>query len=315
MSAASRHGRGTRMPAALLALVAAVALAASACGASSASNDGRRRIVVTYSVLGAVVKDLVGDTADVTVLMPNGSDPHQWSPSARDIETLVHADLLVENGLNLEGGMSNAFAQAQGAGVRRFVATDHVTVRHVAAGQATSTADPDQAVGAADPHIWMDPLTIRQLVGPLSDQVRSDLGLDLSARVAGLESRLAALSSEIEGTLSAIPSSARKLVTGHESLGYFADRYGFTLIGAIVPSLSDQAETSSADLAALEAQIRAAGVKAIFTELGTSAATAQAVGRDTGAKVVELSTHTLPADGSYFTFMRQLASVVAGSLA
>ena len=83
--------------------------------------------MVTYSVLGAVVKDLAGDAVDVTVLMPNGADPHEWAPSAKDIETLLRADLIVENGLNLEGGMVNAFGQAQNAGVHRFVATDHIT--------------------------------------------------------------------------------------------------------------------------------------------------------------------------------------------
>jgi zinc/manganese transport system substrate-binding protein len=104
------------------------------------------------------------------------------------------------------------------------------------------------------------------------------------------------------------------LVTGHESLGYFAQRYGFKLVGAIIPSLTTEAETTAADLAALEAKIKAAGVKAIFTELGTDASIAETVGKDTGAKVVELTTHALPADGSYFTFMTDLAKLVADNL-
>jgi zinc/manganese transport system substrate-binding protein len=104
------------------------------------------------------------------------------------------------------------------------------------------------------------------------------------------------------------------LVTGHESLGYFAQRYGFKLVGAIIPSLTTQAETSAADLAALEAKIKAAGVKAIFTELGTDPSVAETVGKDTGAKVVELTTHALPADGSYFTFMTDIGKLVADNL-
>ena len=306
--------RSPRSLAGVLVFLAAAALALAGCASSASPSDGKRSIVITYSVMGAVVKELVGDAANVTVLMPNGADPHQWAPSARDIEALVHADLLVENGLNLEGGMGSAFGQAESAGVHRFIASDHITVRKVGSGEGIPGGDADQAAGASDPHLWMDPLTMRDVVAGLATQIRSDLGIDVSARALDLEKRLGDLSTELAATLAVVPQAQRKLVTGHESLGYFAERYGFTLIGAIVPSLSDQAETSSADLAALESKIRASGVKAIFTELGTSAATADAVGRDTGSKVVELSTHVLPSDGSYFSFMRAIASAVATNL-
>lgn len=269
---------------------------------------------MTYSVLGSVVKDLVGDAADVTVLMPNGADPHEWSPSARDIEKLTKADLLVENGLSLEGGMGDAFDQAEKAGVRRFVASDHIAVRHIGQGEGVNTTDPDQAAGAADPHLWMDPLTMKDVVAALATELKSDLAIDVSARATDLENRLTGLNDQVATTLAVVPQDQRKLVTGHESLGYFAARYGFKLIGAIVPSLTSQAETSSADLAALESKIRQEKVKAIFTELGTSAAVADAVGNDTGARVVQLTTHALPADGSYFTFMTDISKLVATNL-
>ena len=89
-------------------------------------------------------------------------------------------------------------------------------------------------------------------------------------------------------TRSAIPAADRKLVTGHESMGYFADRYGFTLVGALVPSISSQAEASAADLAELTEQIEAVGVSVIFIEIGTQSSVADAIGDETGATVVEL---------------------------
>jgi len=301
-----------------VALAAAVAIvlsfAAGACSSGTGANTGKKSIVVTYAVLGSVVTDLVGDAATVTVLMPNGADPHEWSPSAKDIERVTKADLLVENGLGLEGGMANAFDQAQRAGVRRFLASDHVTLRHVGTGEGVNQTDPDQTTGAADPHLWMDPLAIKDVVTALAAELKSSLSIDVATRAADVESRLTALDTGITATLSVVPAASRQLVTGHESLGYFARRYGFKLIGAIIPSLTTQAETSSAQLAALEAKIRAAGVKAVFTELGTSSSVADAVGRDTGAKVVELSTHKLPGDGSYFTFMTDIATLVADNL-
>ncbi|HEX7492528.1 MAG TPA: metal ABC transporter substrate-binding protein [Candidatus Limnocylindrales bacterium] len=289
-------------------------LVGGACSSGTSPNSGKKSVVVTYTVLGSVVSDLVGDYADVTVLMPNGADPHDWAPSAKGIEKLTKADLLVENGLNLEGGMGNAFNQAQKAGVRRFIASDHITVRHVGQGEGVNATDPDQSQGAADPHLWMDPLTMKDVVAALAIELKDGLGIDVSARATDLEGRLSKLNDQLTTTLSVIPQAQRQLVTGHESLGYFADRYSFKLIGAIIPSLTSQSEASSADLAALESKIRAAGVKAIFTELGTSSAVADAVGKDTGAKVVELATHALPSDGSYFTYLTDIGNLVASNL-
>ncbi len=296
--------------------VAGVAVLAAACTGGSASPSGPatgKSIVVTYSVLGAVVKDLVGDAASVTVLMPNGSDPHDWAPSAKDIETMTKANLLVENGLNLEGGMGDAFTQAEKAGVKRFIASDHITVRHVGAGEGIDTS-ADQTVGAPDPHLWMDPLTMKDVVAALATQLKTDFGIDVSARATDLEARLTTLNDQLATILNTVPDAQRSLVTGHESLGYFAQRYGYKLVGAIIPSLSSQAESSASNLAALEAKVKAAGVKAVFTELGTDPSVAQAVGSDTGARVVQLTTHALPPDGSYFTFLTNIANLVAENL-
>jgi zinc/manganese transport system substrate-binding protein len=299
---------------AVLVVAACSGTVASPSEAAGSPAPSGPSIVVTYAILGSVVKDLVGDAATVTVLMPNGADPHEWSPSAQDIETMTKADLLVENGLDLEGGMGDAFTQAEQAGVKRFIASDHITVRRVGEGEGADPSDPDQAPGAEDPHLWMDPLTMKDVVAALATQLKSDVGIDVSARATDLEARLTALDDQVAGVVNTVHEAQRSLVTGHESLGYFAQRYGFKLVGAIIPSLTTEAETSAADLAALETKIKTAGVKAIFTELGTDASVAETVGKDTGAKVVELTTHALPADGSYFTFMTDLAKLVSDNL-
>jgi zinc/manganese transport system substrate-binding protein len=282
--------------------------------ATPSPTPTRKTIVVTYSVLGAIVRDLVGDAATVVVPMPNGQDPHEWEPSAKDIETIMKADLVVQNGLGLEGGLEKTLAQAGAAGVKFFTAADHITVREVRAGEGLPTGDPDQAAGADDPHLWMDPLTVRDIVAPLAGQLRADLSLDRIAQATDLQARLAALNQSIADEVSPIPAANRKLVTGHESLGYFAQRYQFTLIGAIVPGLTSQAEVSAKDLAALKQLIKEHQVRAIFTELGTPAAVAKAISQETGVRVVELTTHGLPSDGSYFTFMRTLAQVITDYL-
>ena len=300
--------------------VVVVALSALGVGVSSCASDmpnsesgSHPRIVVTYAVLGAVVKDVVGDAGAVVVLMPNGANPHEWSPSAKDVETILQADLVVDNGLGLEGNMKNPLKEAKAKGVRVFTVADHITVRKVKAGEGADPADPDQAPGVDDPHLWMDPLTMKQWIGPMVS-VLKEVGIDAASSGAKVEADLGTLNAEVESILSGIPTERRKLVTGHESMGYFAERYGFELIGAIVPSITSQAEASAGDLADLVGKIRRAGVPAVFAEIGTPAATVEAVADDSGAKVVELSTHNLPADGTYRSFMLSIATTVAEAL-
>ncbi|MFN8120966.1 MAG: metal ABC transporter substrate-binding protein [Thermoleophilia bacterium] len=289
-------------------LLAGAAALVAGCGSGSGSGSDGPRIVVTTSVLGAVVRDLVGDRATVDVLMPNGTDPHEFQPSAKDASRLQEADLVVVNGLGLEESLQEPLAQARSAGVPVFDAGEHVDVRTFGQGEIT-----DDGTGADDPHFWMDPKQMERVVAALAPVVKDATGLDVSASATSLETRLSGLSGELAAQARTIPAADRKLVTGHESMGYFARAFGFRLIGAIVPSLSSQAQPSAGDLAKLRAQIEAERVPAIFTEIGTPPAVAEAVGDETGARVIEVASHNLPDDGSYFTFMRDvMAKVVEG---
>ncbi|HEY7626027.1 MAG TPA: metal ABC transporter substrate-binding protein [Ilumatobacteraceae bacterium] len=269
---------------------------------------------MTYSVLGAVVREVVGDAAEVTVLMPNGADPHEWSASAKDIEKMSSADLVIDNGLGLEGNLQDPLKEVKANGVPVFTVADHITVRTVKACEGADPTDEDQAPGAEDPHLWTDPLTMKQWVAPLASELQT-IGIDVSSNASKVEAELDGLNAEVEAIVAKIPAENRKLVTGHESMGYFAERYGFELIGAIIPAITSQAEASAGELAALTEKIEAAGVPAIFAEIGTPAATVEAVASDTGAKVVELSTHNLTDDGTYRSFIVSIANTVADALA
>jgi zinc/manganese transport system substrate-binding protein len=304
-----RTGKG----AAALLLAAVAALGLGSCVARAPA--GRKTLVVTYSILGSVVKELAGEAFEVSVLIPDGLDPHEWEPSARDIEKINRASLVVENGLGLEGGLEKALGQARQAGVKFFTASDHVMVRIVGKGEGIPSGDADQAAGAQDPHLWTDPVTVQAIVDSLAEEIHADFGVDLRARRAALDARLAALDAEVAAQVAKLPESRRTLVTGHESMGYFAQRYGFRLVGAVVPSLSSQAESSAAGLAALKALIAANGVRVVFTELGGNPKVAQALASDARAEAVPLTTHSLPPDGSYPGFIRLLAATITGALA
>jgi zinc/manganese transport system substrate-binding protein len=295
------------------ALLCTVLVGVAACGSDDA-GDGRPQVAVTTPVLGAIVADLVGDAAELTVVMPNGVDPHDFQPSAKDAEGLADADLVVENGLDLEEGLEDALAAARDDGVALVTATDHVRLREVSAGEAAHDGDDGDEHGARDPHIWMDPLAMRDVALALAPALEAELGVDADARAADLAARLDALDDELRRTLAAVPPDRRELVTGHESMGYLADRYGFELVGAIIPSLSSQAQASARALSELEDLVRVAEVPAIFNEIGTPEGVAEAIADETGARLVEIGTHTLPDDGSYFTFMREAAAAVADGL-
>ena len=300
-----------------LLLAAGLAALLAGCGrerGAAQAPSGKRTIIATYSVLGAAVQELVGDAFTVRSAIPNGLDVHEWEPSAKDIEALTRADLIVENGLGLEGGMGKALDQARQAGVQVFTAAAHIRVRRVGAGEGIPSGDPDQAAGAEDPHLWTDPLAVKGVVDALAADLRQRFGVDLSARQADLDARLAALDAQIRAKAQALPASRRRLVTGHESLGYWAQRYGFTLVGAVIPGLTTEAESSAASLEALKKLINRNQVTVVFTELGTPPRTLEALARESRVKAVTLTTHGLPPDGSYFTFERNLSDSILDAL-
>jgi zinc/manganese transport system substrate-binding protein len=306
-----------------VAVLTALVLLLTACaGPASTSTDEDRTasVVVTTSLLGAVVRELTGDEARVAVLIDNGVDPHDWSPSARDIETVMTADLVVANGLGLEEGLLDTLEEAEAADVPVFRATDHIDVRestedddHADEDEEHAGTEDEQDHEGGDPHFWVDPLAMRDVVSALAERL-GDVGIDVGARGSSTVADLDALDDEVRTILRPIAPDARRLVTGHESMGYFADRYDLELIGAVIPGLSSQGEVSAGQVAALREAIDAAGVRAIFTEVGTPAAVVEAIAAETGVRVVELPTHLLPADGSYASFIRGIATTIADAL-
>ena len=314
--------------------LASVAVVACGGGEPSTSAD-RPSVVVTYSILGAVVSDVVGDAADVVVLMPNGIDPHEWEPSAKDIELLNNADLIVSNGLDLEGNVMEAIEAAEKDGVAVFHATDHIEVIEFGASghdhAEEETHAEDEVVtaesvvdsesdgehkdehGDGDPHFWTSPVEMAAVVEALGVAL-ADIGIDTGDRAAMTKESLLNTDQEVRDLIADIPAESRILVTGHESLGYFAHEYEFEVVGAVIPSLSSEAEASAGDLATLKETIADEGVSVIFTEMGTSPDVVEALADEAQVSVVELSTHFLPEDGTYKTFILQLASMISVAL-
>jgi zinc/manganese transport system substrate-binding protein len=282
-------------------------------------------VVVTYSVLGAFVERLVGDNARVTVLIPDGQDPHDFEPSPRDIERINDADLVVANGLNLEEGLDDTLAAASAAGVPIFFVADHVTVLdivdvndHSAHGHNHAGAQTEHSHGddghehSKDPHVWLSPATMLEALPALVDASETALAIDLTTDAESFAAELAVVDAELQDLFSSLADC--QLVTGHNELGYFAQRYDCTVIAAILSSPSTTAEESAGNVEFVIDVIKTHGADAVFTSIGTNPAVAKQVADAAGAKLVEISTHYLGHETSYINFIRTLGNTIAKSL-
>lgn len=292
-------------------------------------------VVVTYSVLGAIVSELVGEMAEVKVIIPDGQDPHDFEPSAKDIEAMNSADLIVSNGLGLEEGLDNALIAADQRGTPHFVVSDHVTTRtggshsHESedADHSHGSEDADHSHGseepeesdhaaeeesAIDPHLWLSPHTMSEMLDDLGEALESALGIDVSAAATSMSASLDALDVAISTRITGLDSCT--LVTGHDELGYFADRYGCTVVGTVIPSFSTTAEASAGELAEIGALVREYKVKAIFTGLGTADDVADRLSEELGVPAIELATHYLDGVSNYEAFMNRLVDQIVEGL-
>ena len=278
-----------------------------ACSSSEPDASARPNIVVTYSVLGSVVSDLVGDAADVTILIPDGQDPHDFQPSARDIETINNADIVVSNGLDFEEGLEDVLASAIENGVSVYMVGENMTVREPYEDDAE---EDGHAHGAGDPHVWLSPLSFTEALPSLADAINSATGLSIDETTA--LDQLTQLDNEIAEIIGTIESCV--MVSGHDEMGYFADRYGCTVIGAIIPSFSTTSEATAKQIADLKVLAASNNVKAVFTGLGTPAEVSEQLASELGIAAVSLSTHYLNGAANYREFMLNLANQIAEAL-
>ena len=278
-----------------------------ACSSSEPAETARPNIVVTYSVLGSVVADLVDDAADVTTLIPDGQDPHDFQPSARDIEAINNADLVVSNGLDFEEGLEDVLASAIDSGVSVYMIGENITVREP---EEDHAEEDGHTHGAGDPHLWLSPKSFTQALPSLTAAINKATGLSID-ETAALD-QLTLLDNEINEVISSVSSCV--LVSGHDEMGYFADRYGCTVIGAIIPSFSTTSEATAKQIADLKVLAESNNVKAVFTGLGTPAEVSEQLASELGIAAVSLSTHYLNGAANYREFMLNLANQIAEAL-
>jgi zinc/manganese transport system substrate-binding protein len=274
-------------------------------------------IAVTYSVLGDIVSQLVGDNATVSVVIPDGQDPHDFQPSAKDIETINNAALVVSNGLEFEEGLEEVLENIADSGGNIFMAGEHITVRKIEEGdsEASDHADEnsdDHHHEGVDPHLWLSPATMLEMLPALTTALSEATGANLSDELNNLTTELQNLDGEVETIIKGLEEC--KLVSGHDEMGYFADRYGCEVIGVIIPSFTTTSEVTAGELAELKKQVEQNKVPAIFTGLGVSPDTATQLADELGITAVTLSTHYLDGAANYQDFILRLTNQIAEAL-
>jgi zinc/manganese transport system substrate-binding protein len=232
------------------------------------------QVVASFSILGDLVKNVGGEAVAVTTLIGPGVDAHTYDPAPADLVVLSQADVIFENGLGFEPWLDRFFASAQPPGAR-VVTTEGITPREAGAdeehvGEAQPAEDGAPEHGQFDPHVWHDVANVIVMVGNIrdalvaADPTRAEL---YKANAAAYIAELEALDASIREQMGTMPPERRKLVTSHDTFGYFAAAYGFEIIGTALGSLSTEAgDPSARDIATLITEIEEAGVPAIFAE-------------------------------------------------
>lgn len=286
-----------------LAFAGLAVVVAAGGGATAAGGDDGPVVLTTTSIWADLVDRLdCGDHFTVQSLIPVGGDAHSFEPSMRDRGALSDAALVVANGGGLEELLGDTLDAVAGEGTPVLTLFDHVG-------------------DGADPHLWFDP-TIVAAAAPTIGEALVAAGADeltTEQCVDDVTGELEALDAELAEILSTVPVDRRLLVTNHDALGRFADRYDLDILGTVIPGSSTLAEASPAELDQLSADIETAGVPAIFTEALDSTDDATTLAERLGVHVVTLYTDSLGEEGSgaetYDELMRFNATAIADALA
>lgn len=322
----------------------------------SLAQDSPLSVVATTSIIADVARNVGGDLVEVHALIPPDTDAHAFQPAPQDAVMIEAAKVVLVNGAGLEEGLLQlvestarvdltvvsqgvavlAFGESQpDEGVDDHEADEHGTAETIgllgedaeceveeAHEDEAEAEEEDHEHGACDPHFWGDPTNVIIWAQNITDAFAAadpTNAQTYQANAAAYIEQLEALDAELEALFATLPEDARRIVTNHDFLSYFAARYGFEVIGTVIPSVSSLAEPAPQDVAELVAVIEQEGVRTIFAEVSDAAQLAQVIASDADdVTVATLYSDSLSApDGpaaTYLDYMRANASTITEAL-
>jgi len=248
----------------------------SACGGSPASTAGTTAPVILTSTtfLADITRNIAGDRATVESLLPIGADPHSYQPTPQEITRIEHSKLLIINGAGYEHFLEPLLTNAGGA--REVI-------------EASAGIKLRKDAHSVDPHVWLDPNNIIICVENVREALTHfdpDGAAVYKSNAEAYVIQIKNLDSWVREQVDQIAPERKLLITNHEALGYFAERYGFTISGTVIESFSTDASPSAKQIAALIDQIRSSGAPAIFLDASDNSALAEQIAAETGVRVI-----------------------------
>jgi zinc/manganese transport system substrate-binding protein len=236
------------------------------------------KTVATFSILGDLVRNVGGDRIEIATLVGPNSDAHVFSPTPNDARTLGAAQIVFVNGLGYEGWMTRLI-KASGAKAMTVVASIGIKPRRMADSHGHSHA-------AADPHAWQSVANAKIYVANIRDGLSKADPAGKSIYEDNAKTYLAkldALEQEVRAAIAQIPAARRKVITKHESFGYFSDAYGMEFIAPA--GVATDSEPSAKEVARIIAQVRKQKIPALFLENIADPRLMQQIARETGARI------------------------------
>jgi len=221
------------------------------------------RVLATTAMIGDLTRRIGGERIRLDVLMGEGVDPHLYKPTREDVAKLLAAELVLFNGLLLEGKMADAFERVSRAGKPVVPVAEALPAEFLLA--------PEGAEGSHDPHVWMDPRAWSRAAGVIAERlsaVDKEGAAYFAANLAALQGEIAALDSWAERAIASIPAQQRVLVTAHDAFSYFSRRYGIEVLG--IQGLSTESEAGLRRIQELVGLLAERRVPAVFVETSVS---------------------------------------------
>ncbi len=284
------------------------------------------KVIAVETFLADIVRNIAGGRVQVKTLLPVGADPHTFQPTPADVRGVAESNVIVINGAGFEEYLDELLKNI--GGVRKIIdSSAGLSFRTPGGDESADSDEKGHHQGEAhhdegDPHFWLSAANVVNYV----ENIRHGLseadpgGADLyAANARAYTEKLEELDQWILNQVKQIPENRRLLVTDHDDLGYFADRYGLRIVGMIIPSLSTEASPSAKQVTQLVKKIRGNGATVIFLEAGEAPRLAEQIAREAGIKVVTgLYTHSTSQPGgpapSYIEMMRYNTATIVNAL-
>lgn len=313
------------------------ALIVTACGSTPQSGSSAESVIASTTFLADIAQRVAGDRLTVSSLLPVGTDPHSYQPTPQDVAKIADSKLLILNGVEYENFIESLLENA--GGDRQIItASDGIKPHHMEERkhegedhdgeeyEGEEHADEDETGEgheheAGDPHMWLDPNLVITYVENIREGLTHfdpDGAAIFQSNADAYVAELKTLDSWITQQVSQIPVEKRLLVTNHEALGYFAERYEFSITGTLIESFSTDASPSAGQMANLIDQIRSNGAPAIFLDSSDNESLARQIADETGVRVVtglhlESLTDGAPAS-TYIDMMKYNVTLIVESL-